>query len=175
MDPWNGRTVDEEEEEEGDAEEEEEEEEEMNKGKKTKARKTKEKRSFLCPIWGSVVKSKKVLKPTHSIAMSSEAIGKASERWQRIGNSVRNTERLVCRLARSLAYASYSLDRQQSLGSRSAALFCCFLRLLVNAPKYRVILKKVSFGVFKIILVSEEEQIFTIESKGKGLSLNEFS
>ena len=40
---------------------------------------------------------------------------------------------------------------------------------------YRVIFKKVSFGVFKTVLVSKEEKIFTIKSKDKGLSLNKFS
>merc|ERR1711989_12052 len=40
---------------------------------------------------------------------------------------------------------------------------------------YRVILKKVSFGIFAIILVSKEDKNFTIESKGKGLSLSRFS
>ena len=41
--------------------------------------------------------------------------------------------------------------------------------------KYRVILKKVSFGAFRIILVSKEEKHFTTESKDKGLSLSKFS
>ena len=41
--------------------------------------------------------------------------------------------------------------------------------------KYRVILKKVSFGVFRTILVSEVEKIFTKKSKDKGLSLSKFS
>ena len=41
--------------------------------------------------------------------------------------------------------------------------------------RYRVILKKVSFGIFTIILVSKEDKNFTIESKGKGLSLSRIS
>ena len=40
---------------------------------------------------------------------------------------------------------------------------------------YRVILKKVSFGVFRIILVSKEDKKFTIESKDIGLSLSMLS
>ena len=40
---------------------------------------------------------------------------------------------------------------------------------------YRVILKKVSFGIFRTILVSKEEKILAIKSKDKGLSLNKFS
>ena len=40
---------------------------------------------------------------------------------------------------------------------------------------YRVILKKVSFGIFGIFLVSKEEKNFTIKSKDKGLSLGQFS
>ena len=38
--------------------------------------------------------------------------------------------------------------------------------------KYRVILRKDSFGIFTTILVSKEEINFTIESKDKGLSLS---
>ena len=41
--------------------------------------------------------------------------------------------------------------------------------------RYRVILRKVSFVIFKIILVSKQEKSFTIESEGKGLSLSKFS
>ena len=37
------------------------------------------------------------------------------------------------------------------------------------------ILKKVSFDIFRIILVSKEEKNFRIESKDKGLSLSKFS
>ena len=40
--------------------------------------------------------------------------------------------------------------------------------------KYRAILKKVSFGIFRIILVSKEEENFTIESEGEGVSLSKF-
>jgi len=40
---------------------------------------------------------------------------------------------------------------------------------------YRVILKKVLFGIFRTILVSKEEKNFTIKSKDKGLSLSKFS
>ena len=40
---------------------------------------------------------------------------------------------------------------------------------------YRVILKKVSFGIFRTFLVSKEEKNFNIESKDKGLSLSKFS
>ena len=40
--------------------------------------------------------------------------------------------------------------------------------------RYRVILKKVLFGIFRVILVSKEEKNFTIESKDKGLSLGKF-
>ena len=40
--------------------------------------------------------------------------------------------------------------------------------------KYRVILKKVSFGVITTILISKEEKKFTIKSKNKGLSLSKF-
>ena len=41
--------------------------------------------------------------------------------------------------------------------------------------RYRVILKKVSFDIFRTLLVSKEEKLFTIESKDKGLSLSKFS
>ena len=41
--------------------------------------------------------------------------------------------------------------------------------------RYRVILKKVSFGVFSIILVFKEEKNFTMKSKDKVLSLSKFS
>ena len=44
-----------------------------------------------------------------------------------------------------------------------------------TARKYRVILKKVSFGIFRIILVSKEEKKFTAERENKGLSLTKFS
>ena len=40
--------------------------------------------------------------------------------------------------------------------------------------KYRVILKKVLFGIFDIILVSKEEKNFTMKSKAKVLSLSKF-
>ena len=40
---------------------------------------------------------------------------------------------------------------------------------------YRVFLKKVSFGNFRTMLVSEEEINLAIESKDKGLSLGKFS
>ena len=40
---------------------------------------------------------------------------------------------------------------------------------------YRVILKKVSFGVFSIILVFKEEKNFTMKSKDKVLSLSKVS
>ena len=49
--------------------------------------------------------------------------------------------------------------------------------LLEGSPsysQYRVIFKKVSFGIFRTILVSKEENNFTIESKDRGLSLSEF-
>ena len=41
--------------------------------------------------------------------------------------------------------------------------------------EYRVILKKVSFGIFEIIVVSKEENNYTMESKDKVLSLKTFS
>jgi len=41
--------------------------------------------------------------------------------------------------------------------------------------KYRVIFKKVSFGVFRIILVFKENKNFTIESNDKVLPLSKFS
>ena len=44
-----------------------------------------------------------------------------------------------------------------------------------DADKYRVILKKVSFGIFRTILVFKEEKNITIKSKDKGLSLSKFS
>ena len=40
---------------------------------------------------------------------------------------------------------------------------------------YRVFLKKVSFGVFSIILLSKEEKNFTMESEDKVLSLSKLS
>ena len=40
---------------------------------------------------------------------------------------------------------------------------------------YRVILKKVSLGIFRIILVSKDKKDHTIESKDNGLSLSRFS
>ena len=42
------------------------------------------------------------------------------------------------------------------------------IRFYLAVP-YRVILKKVSFGIFRIILVSKEEKNFTLETKDKGL------
>ena len=47
--------------------------------------------------------------------------------------------------------------------------------LFSKRNRYWVILKKVSFGVFRTILVSKEEKNFTIKSKDKGLSLSKFS
>ena len=41
--------------------------------------------------------------------------------------------------------------------------------------KYRVILKKVSFGILITIMVSKEEKNFSIESKDKGLYLSKLS
>ena len=41
--------------------------------------------------------------------------------------------------------------------------------------RYRVFLKKVSYGIFKTFLISKEEQILTKESKEKGLPLSKFS
>ena len=40
---------------------------------------------------------------------------------------------------------------------------------------YRVILKKVLFGIFSIILVSKEQKNFTMKSKDEVLSLSKFS
>ena len=45
----------------------------------------------------------------------------------------------------------------------------------IIVAEYRVILKKASFGISRIILVSKEEKHFTVESEGKGLSLSTFS
>ena len=50
-----------------------------------------------------------------------------------------------------------------------------FLQKWNPQSMYRVVLKKVSFGIFRIILVSMEEKNFTIESKDKVLSLTKFS
>ena len=47
--------------------------------------------------------------------------------------------------------------------------------LCAHLLMYRVILKKVSFGVFRAILVSKEEKDFTTKNKDKGLSLSKFS
>ena len=44
-----------------------------------------------------------------------------------------------------------------------------------GSGKYWVILKKVLFGIFTIVLISKEEKNFAKESKGKGLSLSKFS
>ena len=52
---------------------------------------------------------------------------------------------------------------------------CLFVNCHKAISNYRVILKKVSFGNFRVILVSKEEKNFTIESKDKGLSLSKFS
>ena len=41
--------------------------------------------------------------------------------------------------------------------------------------KYQVILKKVSFCVFSIILIFKVEKNFTVKSKDKVLSLSKFS
>jgi len=46
---------------------------------------------------------------------------------------------------------------------------------VLPACKYRVIFKKVSFGIFRTILVTGEEKNFTIKSEHKGLSLSKFS
>ena len=40
---------------------------------------------------------------------------------------------------------------------------------------YRVILKKVSFGIFSFILVSKGEKNFTMKSKDEVLSMSKFS
>ena len=56
--------------------------------------------------------------------------------------------------------------------------FWSFLKVFENPEnqkKYRVILKKLSFRFFRIILVFKEEKEFTIESKEKMLSLSKFS
>ena len=47
--------------------------------------------------------------------------------------------------------------------------------VLYLKQKYWVILKKVSFGIFRTILVSKEEKNFTIKSKDKKLSLGKFA
>ena len=47
--------------------------------------------------------------------------------------------------------------------------------MIIAVNTYRVILKKVSFGIFTTFLVSKEEKNFTIESKDKGLFLSKFS
>ena len=44
-----------------------------------------------------------------------------------------------------------------------------------SKTRYLVIFKKVSLGIFRIILVSKEEQNSIIESKDEGLSLSRFS
>ena len=44
-----------------------------------------------------------------------------------------------------------------------------------NGCRYRVIFKKVSFGIFRTVLVSKEEKNFSKGGKDKGLSLSRFS
>ena len=61
----------------------------------------------------------------------------------------------------------------QGQGRRTCA--CMGIGLCQYLCWYRVILKKVSFGVYRTILVSKEEKNFTIKSKHKGLSLSKFS
>ena len=41
--------------------------------------------------------------------------------------------------------------------------------------KYRVILKKVSFGIFSVNMVSKEEKNFTMKRKDEVLCLSKFS
>ena len=57
---------------------------------------------------------------------------------------------------------------------RHADVILRCVKLKLDVQKYRVILKKVLFGIFGIILVSKEEEKFTIESKDKGLSPSKF-
>ena len=67
----------------------------------------------------------------------------------------------------------------QSVSLSKSQLVCISVNQSVSQSvflsMYRVFFKKVSFGVFRIILVSKEEKNFTVESKDKGLSLSKFS
>ena len=45
----------------------------------------------------------------------------------------------------------------------------------IHCIMYRVILKKVSFDIYRIILVSKKEKDFTMESKDKGPTLSNVS
>ena len=47
-------------------------------------------------------------------------------------------------------------------------------QIKTNPRMYRVILEKVSFGIFSIILISKEEKNFTMKSKDKVLSFSKF-
>ena len=51
----------------------------------------------------------------------------------------------------------------------------CIVNSYTEICIYRVILKKVSFGICRTFLISKEENNFTIESQDKGLSLSKFS
>ena len=84
-----------------------------------------------------------------------------------------------------IPYATDSYSLPVNSSSQTNAGVCNYARqgaftlqrahLKSSARKYRVILKKVPFGIFRTILVSKEEKFFTIKSKDKGLSLGKFS
>ena len=78
------------------------------------------------------------------------------------------------------AFDTLGFSQPDKDGLFKATIAICYLgnakwKQKVKLMWYRVILKKVSFGIFAIILVSKEDENFTIESKGKGLSLSRFS
>ena len=55
---------------------------------------------------------------------------------------------------------------------------CATTKGVMHSPlmaRYRVILKKVSFGVFSIIMVLKDETNFTMKNKDRVLSLSKFS
>ena len=61
---------------------------------------------------------------------------------------------------------------KSGIGIRSF-VFCVFY--VKDLVSYRVIFKKVSFGIFSMILVSKEKKNFTMKSKDIVLSLGKFS
>ena len=85
------------------------------------------------------------------------------------------TELLASVLCTAMLIATKNISIREKRHSFRCAV--SFLRegLFVSTSLYRVILKKVSFRFFSIILVFEEEKNFTMKSKDKLLSLSKFS
>ena len=88
-----------------------------------------------------------------------------------LGQQFRNQLMPFCSLERTNV-CGLKCDDSYCIKTCNLSSLCDVLTLL---KRYRVILKKVLFGIFRIILVSKEEKNLTIESKDKGLTLSKFS